>query len=273
MKRRATHVIVAAFAAVVVFSSDSSANHSWGGYHWARTANPFTLKAGDNVDSRWDAHVAQAIADWSASDVMDVVEVAGGTRPRQCRPTAGRIEVCNASYGSNGWLGLASIWLTNGHISQATTKLNDSYFDTPTYNTPAWRQFVACQEIGHDFGLAHQDENFNNPNLGSCMDYTSDPDGTINGQLSNEHPNAHDYEELDIIYNSHLDGFTTIGAALPRGTSPAMGDIDPEGPGSWGHLVSSSRNGRAQVYELDFGNGHKILTSVFWADPAADARR
>ena len=23
--------------------------HSWGGYHWARTSNPFTLKVGDNV--------------------------------------------------------------------------------------------------------------------------------------------------------------------------------------------------------------------------------
>ncbi len=34
-----------------------------------------------------------------------------------------------------------------------------------------------CQEIGHDFGLDHQDENFNNPNLGTCMDYTNDPLG------------------------------------------------------------------------------------------------
>jgi hypothetical protein len=36
--------------------------------------------------------------------------------------------------------------------------------------------------------------------------------------------------------------------------------------------VRASRNGRVQVYELDFGGGHKVLTHVFWADEAHDAR-
>ena len=53
----ADSVIVAACAALVLFSNNTSANHSWGGYHWARTANPFTIKAGDNVDSSWDAYL------------------------------------------------------------------------------------------------------------------------------------------------------------------------------------------------------------------------
>ena len=61
---------------------------------------------------------------------------AGRVRPA-VNPTAGRMEVCNGSYGSTGWLGIAQIWLTSGsHITQATTKLNDTYFDTPAYNTP-----------------------------------------------------------------------------------------------------------------------------------------
>ena len=60
---------------------------------------------------------------------------------------------------------------------------------------------MICQEIAHDFGLDHQDENFSNPNLGTCMDYTSDPEGPP----SNEHPNQHDYDQLESIY-SHLDG-------------------------------------------------------------------
>ena len=55
--------------------------------------------------------------------------------------------------------------------------MNDSYFNTAKYNTPAWRRLVMCQEVTHDFGLDHQDEIFNNANLGSCMDYTNDPDG------------------------------------------------------------------------------------------------
>src|SRR5688572_31754287 len=53
----------------------------------------------------------------------------------KCRPTAGRIEVCNAAYGNNGWLGIAQIWISGAHITQGTTKLNDTYFNTDTYNT------------------------------------------------------------------------------------------------------------------------------------------
>jgi hypothetical protein len=123
-----------------------------------------------------------------------------------------------------------------------------------------------CQEIAHDFGLDHQDEEFGNPNLGSCMDYTGDPDGPV----SNEHPNAHDFEQLESMY-SHLDSTSTVDTAAT--TMPqAMGEIAFEGPAQWGRRIRSSRNGRAEVYELDFGGGHKVVTHVFWADPESDAR-
>jgi len=269
MKSRSTCALIATFAAVVLFASNSSADHSWGGYHWARTSNPFTLKAGDNVDANWEAYLVEAIEDWNEAPEFDLVKVAGGNRtPKNCRPTTGRIEVCNAKYGNTGWLGIAQIWITGGtHITQAITKLNDTYFSTAAYNTPAWRRLVTCQEIAHDFGLDHQDEAFDNPNLGSCMDYTSDPDGP----LSNEHPNDHDFYQLSIIY-AHLDSTTTIGSALPSSAPSAMSDLEPEGPGQWGRLVKSTRNGRGQTYELDFGRGHKIVTHVFWADQSADGR-
>lgn len=248
------------------FVAYPTADHSWGNYHWARTANPFTLKVGDNVSSAWDAYLDEAIADWTDSSVLDLTKVAGGTRPKNCRPTAGRIEACAAKYGNNGWLGIAQIWASGSHITQAITKLNDTYFETATYNTPAWRRLVTCQEIAHDFGLDHQDENFSNPNLGSCMDYTSDPDGPP----SNEHPNAHDFSQIEAIY-AHVDSTTTIGSALPQAMPPAMGQIDFDTPAQWGRLVRSQARGRVQVYELDFGRGHKVITHVFWADPAADS--
>jgi hypothetical protein len=167
--------LVLLVAVLAAFPLSASADHSWGDYHWARTSNPFTLKVGDNVDAKWDAYLNEAISDWSASSVLNLTKVTGGTKPRNCRPTSGRIEACNAKYGNTGWLGIAQIWVSGSHITQAITKVNDTYFDTATYNTPAWRRLVMCQEIAHDFGLDHQDENFNNANLGSCMDYTSDP--------------------------------------------------------------------------------------------------
>ncbi len=267
-RRHSLFCLILIFAAVPVF-----AGHSWGNYHWGRTANPFTLKTGDNVSSAWDAYLDEAVADWSQSTVLDLTKVAGQSNPKNCRATSGRIEVCNSKYGNTGWLGIAQIWITGGtHITQATTKLNDTYFNTSQYNTPAWRRLVMCQEIAHDFGLDHQDETFNNFNLGSCMDYTNAPAGGVVGGFnygpSNEHPNAHDYEQIEIIYQ-HLDSTTTIGQSVDNGRNgqvpPAMNDLELEGPGQWGRLVSSSRNGRVQVFELDFGNGNKVLTHVFWA--------
>jgi hypothetical protein len=263
--RRATLIAV---LFLVAFTATPIADHSWRNYHWARTGNPFTLMTGDNVSPAWDTYLNGAITDWNKSSVLDLTKVAGGTRTKPCKATAGRIEVCADSYGNNGWLGLAQIWVSGSHITQAIAKMNDFYFNSPTYNTPAWRRLVMCQEVAHDFGLDHQDEDFDNANLGSCMDYTSDPDGPP----SNEHPNNHDYDQLEDIY-AHLDNTTTIGAALPRNMPPAMGQISFDTPNQWGLLVASTRNGRAQTYELDFGRGHKVITHVFWADPEGDARQ
>jgi len=259
---RALFVVLVGFA-VAGLPTVTLANHSWGGYHWARTTNPFTVKLGDNVSSAWDSYLGTASTDWSQSTVLNTTVVTGQAKPRNCRPTSGRVEVCSATYGSNGWLGLASIWISGSHITQGAVKLNDSYFNSAAYNTPGWRHLVACQEIGHTFGLDHQDENFNNTNLGTCMDYTSNPYGAP----SNEHPNKHDYDELVTIY-SHVDDTTTVGQ--PVGNSgqipPAMNDIDLEGPGQWGRLVRQSRDGHTAVYELDFGGGNRIHTFVIWAD-------
>ena len=242
----------------------SEAHHSWGRYHWARTTQSFTLKSGDNVTSAWDTYLNEAIADWNFSNVLDLQKVTGATTGATCQPTQGRIEVCNATYGTTGWLGLAQIWITSrGHIAQGTAKMNDSYFNTATYNTPAWHRLVMCQEVAHDFGLDHQDERFDNPNLGSCMDYTSDPDGPP----SNEHPNAHDYEQLEKIYG-HVDSTTTVGSSLPGQT--AAGDLNH--PSAWGQLVRSNANGRVQVFQRDLRRGERLITHVFWADPEGDAR-
>ncbi len=233
------------------------ANHSWGNYHWARTANPFTLSLGDNVTSVWDSSLQGASADWSVSRVLDTVVVAGQANPKNCRPTSGRVEVCNSKYGNNGWLGIAQIWASGDHITQGVVKLNDTYFNTSTYNKPAWRNLVVCQEVGHTFGLDHQDENFNNAPLGTCMDYSNDPN-------PNQHPNAHDYDQLETIY-AHLDSTTTVGSSTASAKHPpAMGMIDFDNPGQWGREVKGSRQSGHSVFELDFGGGHRVFTFVVW---------
>lgn len=230
-------VMLTALTLTFALAVPAGASHSWGPYHWARQSNPFTLKLGDNVSGPWDAALATASSDWSQSSVLDTTIVAGGTTPRQCKGTTGRIEVCNAKYGFNGWLGIAQIWIGSGnHITKAIAKMNDSYFNTPTYNTSAWRQLVMCQEIAHGFGLGHQDEDFDNANLGTCMDYTNDPS-------SNQHPNKHDYDQLESIY-SHLDSVTTVGQVV-------------NGPGK-GYGASRS--------ETRDANGDRVITHIFWVN-------
>lgn len=259
-KLRFLFLLVGAVLFLTSFTSSVRASHSWGNYHWARTSNPFTLKLGDNLTTSWDPYLGTTSGDWTASSVLDTSIVPGGTNARRCRPTSGRVEVCNASYGSNGWLGLAQIWASGSHITQGVTKVNDTYFSTAKYNTSAWKNLVMCQEVGHNLGLDHQDENFNNANLGTCMDYTSDP-GT------NQHPNQHDYDQLASIY-AHLDSFTTVQSGtqkLPLGLSIAGGVLngDFENPGEWGRELRN--NGHVALYERDLGGNHKVFTFVIWA--------
>ena len=257
-KQRVKVLSTLAFVAVIAVAVAAYANHSWGGYHWARTANPFTIKLGNNLSSGWQTYLSKASSDWSKSTVLDTSIVAGQSGSRKCRATLGRVEVCNNTYGNNGWLGIASISLQSGtlHITQGTVRLNDTYFNQAQYNTAAWRQMVACQEIGHTFGLDHQDTNFTNTNLGTCMDYTNNPTGGgTNGSLSNTSPNQHDYDELVTIY-SHLDSSTTIGAAPV--VVAARAEEDDELPAE---VVAH----RYKSFLEDRGNGEERVTFVFWA--------
>lgn len=238
-------------AATAAMTGTASASHSWNGYHWARTANPFTLAVGDNVDASWDSYLRTANSQWSRSTVLDLVGVAGGTTGKLCKATTGRVEVCNAAYGRNGWLGLASISITGGtHITQGTVKLNDTYFALAQYNTPDERAHVVCQEVGHTFGLGHTSEDGSTQN--TCMDYSTSPTSTA--------PNAHDYAELETIY-SHLDSFTTVGA-IGSAQSPRVGDSRA----SWGEEVHRSANGNHSTFVRNFGNGNYVVTEVTWAN-------
>jgi len=243
------------FGLMMLFVGTAAANHSWGNYHWYRTSNPVVLQVGDNVNSTWDSRLNAAISDWNASSVLDLRKATGQAR-KNCKATAGRIEVCNGTYGNNGWLGIAQIWASGDHITQAITKVNDTYFNTSKYNTSAWRQLVMCQEIGHDFGLGHQDENFSNANLGTCMDYTSDPS-------SNQHPNTHDYDQLELIYG-HLDGTASSGSDSGGGNCPPK---NPKCSGSGvGNAPPFSQASRANgsVYVDHLPGRVTRVTHVFW---------
>ena len=69
------------------------------------------------------------------------------------------------------------------------------------------------------------------------MDYTDDPDGSVDGELSNEHANQHDYDQLESIYSAKKgggdDGGGGGGGCNPRSPKCNPGSA-PLGHAQWG---------------------------------------
>jgi hypothetical protein len=131
-----------------------------------RSHSPFD----DYVSSPWKTYLSGAAGDWGQkgtftdiygsftanSPVTPIVNPNQGA-DRKCRPISGQVKVCDSTYGNNGWLGIAQVWVSGSHTTQGTVKLNDTYYASSFYNTPVWRADVVCQETGHAIGLDHQD--------------------------------------------------------------------------------------------------------------------
>ncbi len=261
---------------IVVFSfllsTSAVANHAWSSYHWARTSASFDLIVINSTTGDWDGYVTQAVFDWSMSNEVNLVEdIDGATSKkirRQCQAPSGAVRICNLAYGQTGWLGIAGISLDAAdHITRGYTKLNDTYFSRAYYNSYNWKQSVTCQELGHNLGLDHQDEDFDNVSLLTCMDYQDPPF---------PNPNDHDFEQLLAIYQ-HTDSYNSFTQQEGDSGAGAGGTCNaPKGKGcnkagfqesnseiGWG--VSLGRRGHSETFLRVDHNGIRHLTHVTWA--------
>jgi predicted Zn-dependent protease len=164
------------------------ANHPWictgsTAYHFGsrtvRYASPIEENAAGAITRNPQSYVNAfngSIAVWNPT-VMNLIQ--GGTV---------RLRLFYDQYGRNGWLGLASIGgISNCVIGNASSRLNDSYLlDTARYSQTAVNH-VACQEVGHTFGLNH-----NRSSSTTCM---NDTILTAGNQI-----NQHDRDLLAQIY-------------------------------------------------------------------------
>jgi hypothetical protein len=79
------------------------------------------------------------------------------------------------------------------------------------------------------------------------MDYSS--------ELDNPHPNAHDYEQLETIYNSYLDSTSTVSSLAAT-----------KFPDNAAPIVTERRDTIASSYIVErFANGFARHTFIHWA--------
>jgi hypothetical protein len=244
---------------------------------------PLIVELGNNLTGAWakGKYLNKASDDWSKSSVLDTKIVKGGTNPKYCLPTPGRVEVCNANYGPTPWVGIANTYTVNGYIYQATVKMNDYLLTGRLANDVPIHTSILCQELGHTLGLVqHQDEITTNANLldangvASCMDYSNDV-------VPNQQPNQTDYDNLVTLYtlkpispavgatatSAGVTSTTTTMASISQVESFMSADPAKANPTEWGRMIKQSADGYQQVYERDFGGGYKVQTFVYLAEP------
>ncbi|CAJ1966255.1 unnamed protein product [Cylindrotheca closterium] len=146
-------------------------------YYW-RTGGRggLTLDLLNLLDDTWQGEYDIAANDWEQGD-PDVLTLRSekGVSNMPCTMAFGVMKICNENYGDTGWLGINEIIIGGSNqrtIESSLAKMNDYYLGRASLEE---RRYTMCHELGHGFGLPHTDENFNNRDLGNCMDYTNRP--------------------------------------------------------------------------------------------------
>ncbi len=240
-------VLVVVLAASPVMLTTRASEADLNGAHWARNSSPFTLRVSANLTGRWKTHATRAARDWGKSGVvrMRVTNSNGGNR-RVCQPRNGQVELCNAKFGENGWLGLSRIWIdSSNHIVKASITMNDTYFNQAPYTEAKARQHTMCHELGHVLGLDHNGQK-------SCM---NDSNRSV---FRDAKPSQQDFKQLQKLYK-HKDKKSTIQNSAREGASFDAAAV-PTTPGEG----AFSANETVRIDSLP--GGGRLVTSIIWVD-------
>ena len=154
------------------------ASHRWGCWKYANASINFYNGATGSYFNYFQEEALTDSNSWHNYTDVNLTQVG----------SAGTTDHCNCYsglYGFNGWLGIAEIRRYSGcTILEGRCRLNRSYLDSG-YSTTN-RKHVACQEVGHLWGLGH-----NRGSSTTCMNDTI---------LSAPQPNSHDQSLVNSIY-------------------------------------------------------------------------
>jgi hypothetical protein len=155
------------------------ASHRWGCWKYANYAINFYNGGTGDYYNIYQEETRSDSNSWHNYTDINVTQVgsAGSTD---------HANAYNGYYGSTGWLGIAEIQRYSGcTVLQGRSRLNQSYLDNGSYSRTN-KKHVACQEIGHLFGLQH-----NRGSSTTCMNDTI---------LTAPQPNSHDRDLINSIY-------------------------------------------------------------------------
>lgn len=166
-----------------------------GAPYWPSEGKGLTVTVINALDDKWQSTFSRAVMDWnkgssSVAKSVSIMEEAGTYDPN-CKAPENKIMVCNGDYGETKWRGITeSTEDFQGLIYSTTARMNEYYL--LNMDSGAWL-YTMCHELGHTIGLAHTDENFNNADLGDCMDYT-------NNLGTNAKPTSLNFQKLFALY-------------------------------------------------------------------------
>lgn len=161
---------------------------------WDVNSGGLSLKVINSVEDWWEPYFARAMKEWENGDpdALTLTMQKKGAPDFQCQPITGRLKVCNGDYGDTRWRGINQILVSNNNIVASAARMNDYFLKGAS---DAQRQYTMCHELGHGFGLPHDDEDFFNTDRNNCMDYTSNP-------VNNQSPNTVNYQFLADLYGT-----------------------------------------------------------------------
>lgn len=228
---------------------------------WRNNKNGLTLTVRNALSSDWDTYFVKAVNDWNAAPALQLSMQDAAEDPT-CSSVRGILKVCNDFYGNTGWTGLNEIYFEGNYISASVAKMNESYLSASGTST-AEKQYVMCHEIGHGFGLPHRDEIPNNPDLGSCLDYTYRFENNI-------HPDSVvDFDNLKNLYgvigNRRMLHGEEGDEVIVNDTIFRTRDWNHEN----GRILHQSEH--HQVYENDLGGGLRVVTTLLLARHTPEA--